>query len=116
MILGYGHDDRVCAYPSARAILDFTGTPERTLCAVLTDKEEIGSVGATGMRSHYFENIVSELYHCVGEYSEFGVKQALANSRMPVSYTHLSTALPATVLRRMRVGATASISVIVWLM
>lgn len=82
MILGYGHDDRVCAYPSARAILDFTGTPERTLCAVLTDKEEIGSVGATGMRSHYFENIVSELYHCVGEYSEFGVKQALANSRM----------------------------------
>ncbi len=82
MILGYGHDDRVCAYPSARAILDYTGTPERTLCAVLTDKEEIGSVGATGMRSHYFENIVSELYHCVGEYSEFGVKQALANSRM----------------------------------
>ena len=82
MILGYGHDDRVCAYPSLRALLDFTGTPERTLCAVLTDKEEIGSVGATGMRSHYFENIVSELVKGVGEYSEFDLKQALSNSRM----------------------------------
>ena len=82
MILGYGHDDRVCAYPSMRAILDFEGTPKRTLCAVLTDKEEIGSVGATGMRSHYFENIVSELYGCLGAYSELGVKRALQESFM----------------------------------
>ena len=82
MILGYGHDDRVCAYPSMRAVLDYEGTPVRTLCAVLTDKEEIGSVGATGMRSHYFENVVSELYGCTAEYSELGVKRALSNSRM----------------------------------
>ena len=82
MILGYGHDDRVCAYPSMRAVLDFEGTPERTLCAILTDKEEIGSVGATGMRSHFFENVVSELYRCVDDYCEFGVKQTLSGSRM----------------------------------
>ena len=82
MILGYGHDDRVCAYPSMRAILDYEGTPRRTLCTVLTDKEEIGSVGATGMRSHYFENIVSELLAVTSEYSEFNLKRALANSRM----------------------------------
>ncbi|MDO4991176.1 MAG: aminopeptidase [Eubacteriales bacterium] len=82
MILGYGHDDRVCAYPSMRAVLDYKGTPAHTLCAVLTDKEEIGSVGATGMRSHYFENIVSELLACTAKYSEFYVKRALSNSRM----------------------------------
>ena len=82
MILGYGHDDRVCAYPSLRALLDYEGTPRRTLCAILTDKEEIGSVGATGMRSHYFENTVSELLACTSEYSEFDLKRALSNSRM----------------------------------
>ena len=82
MILGYGHDDRVCAYPSLRAILDYAGTPRRTLCTVLTDKEEIGSVGATGMRSHYVENIVSELLAVTADYSEFNLKRALANSRM----------------------------------
>ena len=82
MILGYGHDDRVCAYPSMRALLDFTGIPECTLCCVLTDKEEIGSVGATGMRSHFFENIVSELYASVADYCEFSVKRALSESRM----------------------------------
>ena len=82
MILGYGHDDRVCAYPSLRAVLDYEGTPRRTLCAILTDKEEIGSVGATGMRSHFFENIVSELLACTSEYSEFDLKRALSNSRM----------------------------------
>ncbi|MBQ6595194.1 MAG: aminopeptidase [Clostridia bacterium] len=82
MVLGYGHDDRVCAYPSLRALLDYDATPEHTLCAILTDKEEIGSVGATGMRSHYFENTVSELYSLTAQYSEFGVKRALANSRM----------------------------------
>ena len=82
MILGYGHDDRVCAYPSMRALLDYQGVPQRTLCCVMTDKEEIGSVGATGMRSHYFENIVSELYGCLGAYSELGVKRALQESFM----------------------------------
>ena len=82
MIVGYGHDDRVCAYPSMAAVLDFEGTPEYTLCAVLTDKEEIGSVGATGMQADYFENTVSELYDAVHGYCALGVKRALQNSRM----------------------------------
>ncbi len=82
MILAYGHDDRVCAYPSMRAVLDFDGVPERTLCAVLTDKEEIGSVGATGMNSRFFENTVAELYALAADYSELGVRRALRNSIM----------------------------------
>ena len=82
MILAYGHDDRVCAYPSMRAVLDFEGTPECTLCAVLTDKEEIGSVGATGMDSMFFENTVAELYALCADYSEIGLRRTLRNSRM----------------------------------
>ena len=82
MILAYGHDDRVCAYPSLRAVLDFEGTPERTLCCVLTDKEEIGSVGATGMDSLYFENTVAELCNLCGPYSELALRRTLRNSRM----------------------------------
>ncbi len=82
MLLGYGHDDRVCAYPSLRALTDFEGVPEYTLCAVLTDKEEIGSVGATGMQSVYFENTVSEILGLCGEYSELKLKRVLQNSRM----------------------------------
>ena len=82
MILGYGHDDRVCAYPSMRAVLDFEGTPEYTSCCILTDKEEIGSYGATGMGSHYFENLVAELCARVGEYSDLTLRRAIANSRM----------------------------------
>ncbi len=82
MLLGYGHDDRVCSYPSLRALVDFEGVPEYTLCAVLTDKEEIGSVGATGMQSLYFENTVSELLGLTGEYSELMLKRVLQNSRM----------------------------------
>ena len=69
MILAYGHDDRVCAYPSMAAVLDYEGTPDYTLCCVLTDKEEIGSVGATGMGAMFFENAVSELYGLVKPYS-----------------------------------------------
>lgn len=82
MIMGYGHDDRVCAYPSMAAVLDYEGTPAYTLCAVLTDKEEIGSVGATGMGANYFENTVTELYSAVHGYSGLGVMRALQNSRM----------------------------------
>ena len=82
MILAYGHDDRVCAYPSMAAVLDFEGTPEYTLCCVLTDKEEIGSVGATGMGANYFENAVAELYALTKPYSELGLRRTLANSRM----------------------------------
>lgn len=82
MILGYGHDDRVCAYPSMAAVLDWQGVPEATLCAVLTDKEEIGSVGATGMGANYFENTVAELYNAVHGYDALGVMRTLQNSRM----------------------------------
>lgn len=82
MILAYGHDDRVCAYPSLAAVLDYEGTPAYTLCCVLTDKEEIGSVGATGMAARYFENTVAELYALTADYSELGLRRALANSRM----------------------------------
>ena len=82
MLLGYGHDDRVCAYPSLAALLGCEGTPKYTLCAVLTDKEEIGSVGATGMQSVFFENTVSELLDLYGDYSELKLRRALQNSRM----------------------------------
>ena len=82
MLLGYGHDDRVCAYPSLRAVADFEGVPRATLCAVLTDKEEIGSVGATGMDSHFFENTVAELCELLGCGRELSVRRALQHSRM----------------------------------
>ena len=82
MILAYGHDDRVCAYPSLRAVADFRGTPDATLCAVLADKEEIGSMGASGMNSHFFENTVAELCALLGREKEISVRRALQNSRM----------------------------------
>ena len=82
MILAYGHDDRVCAYSSLRAVLDFPGVPERTLCCVLADKEEIGSVGATGMDSMFFENTIAELFDLCGEYSELSIRRCLRSSRM----------------------------------
>ena len=82
MIAAYGHDDRVCAYPSMQAVLDFEGTPKYTLCAVLCDKEEIGSVGATGMNSMFFENIVAELAALCGAGSNLAVRRVLRNSRM----------------------------------
>ncbi len=81
MILGYGHDDRVCAYPSLRAILK-AGNVEKTACCILVDKEEIGSVGATGMRSHFFENMVAEIMNLAGDYSELELRRALSNSCM----------------------------------
>ena len=82
MILAYGHDDRVCAFPSLEAIFSITDTPDSTCCCILTDKEEIGSVGATGMRAHYFENAVAELINLSGNFSELIVRRALKNSRM----------------------------------
>ena len=83
LIAGYGHDDRVCAYPSMAAVMDYEGTPAYTLCAVLTDKEEIGSVGATGMGSMYFENIMAELVaNLKGCGNPLYLRRCLANSRM----------------------------------
>ena len=81
MILGYGQDDRVCAYPSMRAILD-AEAPKRTAVCLLVDKEEIGSVGATGMRSRFFENALAELMQLTGSYSELALRRTLANSCM----------------------------------
>lgn len=81
MILAYGQDDRVCAYTSLAAMLEFKKV-ERTACCILVDKEEIGSVGATGMKSHFFENMVAELLDRMGEYSELKLRRVLANSKM----------------------------------
>ena len=82
MILGYGHDDRVCAYPSIRALID-SPVCDRTSCAILVDKEEIGSVGATGMRSRFFANAVAEIINLsVNNYSDILLSRCLANSFM----------------------------------
>lgn len=81
MIMSYGHDDRVCAYPSYRAMLEL-GDVKRTCVCILVDKEEIGSVGATGMQSRFFENTVAEVMNCAGQYSELKLRRALRNSRM----------------------------------
>ena len=81
MILAYGQDDRVCAFSSLMAMLEVEDT-ERTACCLLVDKEEIGSVGATGMQSKFFENMVAEVMNLTGEYSELNVRRALAASCM----------------------------------
>ena len=81
MIMAYGQDDRVCAYTSLEAILDVP-TQERTCCCLLVDKEEIGSVGATGMQSRFFENTVAELMECLGEYSELNLRRCLSACHM----------------------------------
>ena len=83
MLLGYGHDDRVCAYASLRAILSLEEEPEYTCCCLLADKEEIGSVGATGMQAHYFENAMAELVNLTyDQYSELTLRRTLAACRM----------------------------------
>ncbi len=82
MILGYGHDDRCCAFAELKAMLNVKAVPEYTCCGMLVDKEEIGSVGATGMRSNYLENAVAEILELRGEYSELNLRRALRSSRM----------------------------------
>ena len=81
MIIGYGHDDRVCAYSSYRAMFEI-GDVERTCVCLLVDKEEIGSVGATGMQSRFFENAVAEIINCMEDYNDIKLRRALANSKM----------------------------------
>lgn len=81
LILGYGHDDRVCAFPSLKAMLELNKV-DRTACCILVDKEEIGSVGATGMRSQFFENSVAEIINLMGGYSDLVLRRCLANSNM----------------------------------
>ncbi|MCD7806758.1 MAG: aminopeptidase [Lachnospiraceae bacterium] len=81
MILGYGQDDRVCAFTSLKAMLDL-GITEKTVCCLLVDKEEIGSVGATGMSSLFFENAVAELLELCGGYSALDLRRCLQRSCM----------------------------------
>lgn len=81
MIMAYGQDDKVCAYTSLVAMLE-TDKIYKTACCLLVDKEEIGSVGATGMQSKFFENTVAELLNLNGDYNELKLKRCLAHSRM----------------------------------
>lgn len=82
MIIGYGHDDRVCAFAQIKAMLDIKTVPNATCCCILADKEEIGSVGATGMHAKYLENTIAELMNLTGEYSELKLRRAMANAHM----------------------------------
>lgn len=81
LILGYGHDDRCCAYTSALAMMEVENLA-KTACGLFVDKEEIGSVGATGMESKFFENVIAEVLDRMGIYSELNLKRTLRNSRM----------------------------------
>lgn len=81
MVAAYGQDDRVCAYTSFIAMMEMDA-PKRTSCCLLTDKEEIGSVGATGMQSRFFENTVAELLDGMGCYSDLALRRTLRNSSM----------------------------------
>ncbi len=81
MILAYGQDDRVCAFSSLKAMLEVEHS-DRTACCILVDKEEIGSVGATGMQSKFFENAVAEVMNLTGEYSELNLRRCLSRSCM----------------------------------
>lgn len=81
LVLAYGQDDRSCAYTSALAMME-TGAKKRTTCCLCVDKEEIGSVGATGMASHFFENAVAEFLSRLGKYSELTLRRCLNSSYM----------------------------------
>ena len=81
MVMAYGHDDRVCSYTSLMAMLKVEKTDKTCVC-LLVDKEEIGSVGATGMQSKFFENTVAEVMDRVGDYSDIKLRRALKNSKM----------------------------------
>lgn len=83
MILSYGQDDRVCAFTSLKAMLDIKAEEtEKTICCILVDKEEIGSVGATGMQSRFFENVTAEVMNLCGEYNELKLRRCLAHCCM----------------------------------
>ncbi len=81
MILAYGQDDRVCAFPSLKAMLEVKSV-DRTACCLLVDKEEIGSVGATGMQSKFFENTLAEVMELMGVYSSINLRRTLSSSCM----------------------------------
>ena len=81
MVMAYGHDDRICSYTSFEALMNLEKT-DKTCVALFVDKEEVGSIGATGMASKFFENTVAEVMELTGDYSELKVRRALANSKM----------------------------------
>lgn len=81
MVIGYGHDDRVCAYTSLMAFLDAKEV-ERTSVCILVDKEEVGSQGATGMHSRFFENTIAEIINLMEDYNDLKLRRALQNSKM----------------------------------
>lgn len=81
MVMAYGHDDRVCSFTSFEAMLKIDN-PSKTCVTLLVDKEEVGSIGATGMHSRFFENTVAEVMNLCGNYSELKVRRALSNSKM----------------------------------
>lgn len=81
MVMAYGHDDRVCSFTSFEAMLKIAN-PSKTCVTLLVDKEEVGSIGATGMHSRFFENTVAEVMNLCGDYSELKVRRALSNSKM----------------------------------
>lgn len=81
MVMAYGHDDRICSYTSFEAMLKIEN-PEKTCVTLLVDKEEIGSVGATGMHSRFFENTVAEIMELCGEYSNIKLRRTLRDSKM----------------------------------
>lgn len=81
MIMAYGQDDRICAFCSLMALLHSKKTAKTKVC-LFVDKEEIGSVGATGMQSRFLENTVAEVLNCLGQYSELKLRRALKNSSM----------------------------------
>ena len=82
MVAGYGHDDRVCAYTSLMALLDSENTPEFTSCCALVDKEEVGSIGATGAESKFFENTIAKIMDLKGELTDINLRHALTKSKM----------------------------------
>ena len=81
MIVGYGHDDRCCAFPALTALME-AADPKTTSCGLFVDKEEIGNYGATSMESHFFEDMMREVLECLGVYSEINLGRCLRNSRM----------------------------------
>ncbi|URZ06026.1 aminopeptidase [Clostridium felsineum] len=81
MVMGYGQDDRICSYTSFEAMLEMKNA-KKTCVTILVDKEEVGSIGATGMQSKFFENTVAEVMSLCGEYDELKLRRALYNSEM----------------------------------
>lgn len=81
MVMAYGHDDRVCSYTSLMAMFEIK-EPDKTCCCLLVDKEEVGSIGATGMHSRFFENMVAEIIDRIEGYSDLKLRRCLTNSKM----------------------------------